>query len=327
MYSKLIHFVKYNNAFNIIFVIFFFGFGISFAASEDVRESVYSAQETVVSVDNTRIVSADLDNHNFNLRINSVIEDEKNYYAAYSYQTIIAENSIWQDKEIEKVLTISKEALGARDLGLYIAKELGENINYELSYLKRTQKLEREKGESQKIVTVEYSGLIGKLLDPKEMVIEGYEPVIPEPVPEVPATVEENPEMVIVSVKHDEPPAPEEQPPVETNKGQIPDPVSEPETTTSVPDPAEDPEPVTPIPPETAKPPASEPIVETPTASSTEEIQQEQETVPPAEELIDETLVQEVVSALLENNTAAPEEESLAPEIPPEAELSAPQAE
>ena len=199
MYQKVLHFIKYNNAFTIAFVIVFFGFGISFAASPAVRDSIYSSEETVVSVDNNLIVSAHLDNFNFNLRINSVTEDEKNYYAAYSYQTLAIEDGIWQSKEIEKTLTVSKEALAGKDLGLYVAKELGENINYELSYLKRVQKLEKEKGESRKVVAVAYSGLIGKLLSPKEEVIEGYTPVIPEPVPEVPATVESNPAAVIVS--------------------------------------------------------------------------------------------------------------------------------
>ena len=185
MYQKILHFIKYNNAFTIIFVICFFSFGIGFAASPEMRDSVYSSEETVTSVDNSLIVSADLDNFNFNLRINSVTEDEKNYYATYSYQTLAIEDGIWQNKEIEKTLTVSKEALGGKDLGLYVAEELGENINYELSYLKRVQELEKEKGKSQKVITVEYSGLIGKLLNPKEEVIEGYSPVIPEPVPAV----------------------------------------------------------------------------------------------------------------------------------------------
>src|SRR3989344_2837298 len=205
MNNGLLNFIKYNNTFTIIFVLVFFSFGISFAASSDLRDSVYSSEETAVSVDNSLIVSADLDNFSFNLRINSIIEDEKNYYATYSYQTLTIENSVWQSKEIEKTLTVNKEALEGKDFGLYLAKELGENINYELSYLKRVQKLEREKGESQKIVATEYSGLIGKLLDPKEEVIEGYNPVIPEPAPEVAATVESNPEEVIVSTPRSEP--------------------------------------------------------------------------------------------------------------------------
>jgi hypothetical protein len=202
MHKKVLNFIKYNNAFTIVFVICFFSFGITFAASPAARDSVYSSQETVVSVDNTAVVSADLDNFNFNLRIGSITEDAKNYYVAYSYQTFTVEDSVWQNKEIDKTLTVNKEALDGKDLGIYVAKQLGDNINYELSYLKRVQKLEQDKGASQKVVTVEYSGLIGKLLNPNEKVIEGYNPVIPEAVPEVAATVESNPAAVIVSTRH-----------------------------------------------------------------------------------------------------------------------------
>lgn len=205
MYGKIIHFIKYNNAFTIFLALFFFGFGISFAADPAILDPIYSSRESIVSVDNSSIISADLDNHNFNLRINAITEDEKNYYAAYSYQTMEIENSVWQNKQAEKVLTVNKEALEGKDLGLYVAKQLGENINYELSYLKKVQKLEKEKGESQKIITTEYSGLIGKLLDPKQEVIEGYTPVIPEPIPEVPVTVEEHPELIVVSTEYSEP--------------------------------------------------------------------------------------------------------------------------
>jgi hypothetical protein len=200
MFQKFLNFIKYNNAFTIILGMLFLGGGVTFAASPTARESVYSSQSTVISVDNGVIVSTNLDDFNFNLRINSITEDNKNYYAGYSYQTLAVENDIWQTKQIEKTLTVSKEDLNGKDLGLYVAKELGENMNYELSYLKRVQKLEREKGESQKIVTTEYSGLIGKMLDPKEEVIEGYSPVIPEPVPQTAAVVESRPQFIVVSV-------------------------------------------------------------------------------------------------------------------------------
>src|SRR3989344_1945090 len=203
MSEKILHFIKYNNAFVIGFVIVFLGVGISYAADPQVRDSIYSTESTLTSVDNGLIVSADLDNFNFNLKITSITEDEKNYYAIYSYQTLFIEDGIWKNKELEKTLTVEKEALGGKDLGLYVAQELGENMNYELSYLKRVQKAEKEKGKSQKVVTIEYAGLIGKLLDPKEMVIEGYSPVIPEPVePEAP--VEENQTEVVVSTPYSE---------------------------------------------------------------------------------------------------------------------------
>ncbi|MFA5831308.1 MAG: hypothetical protein WC878_05760 [Candidatus Paceibacterota bacterium] len=296
MYGKFLNFIKYNNAFTIILGLFFFGFGISFAANPAILDSVYSSQETVVSVDNSRIVSADLDSYNFNLRINSITEDEKNYYAAYSYQTMAIEDGVWQNKEIAKVLTVSREALEGKDLGLYVAKELGENINYELSYLKKVQQLEKEKGESQKIITTEYSGLIGKLLDPKEEIIEGYNPVIPEAVPEVPATLEDNPEMVIVSTQYPEP----EQEPTESQRSLSDDTQSEaPPVSDSVL-------------PQTV-PPEEEPVSE----SSLENA--ETTPSPAPEEMIDEELVQEVVDALIQTEpTQTSETESVATSTPEE---------
>lgn len=183
MYQKLIHFIKYHNAFNIIFVVVFLGFGMSYAASPEVRESVYSSTETIVSVDNTLIVSSDLDSFSFDLKINSITEDETNYYANYGYQTLAIGDSVWQNKWIDKTLKVNKKSLEGKDFGLYVAKELGENMDSERAYLKRVQKLEKEKGESRKMVAVEYSGLIGKFLNPRERVIDGYSPIIPEPTP------------------------------------------------------------------------------------------------------------------------------------------------
>jgi hypothetical protein len=199
MQQKIFNFIKYNNTFTIILGVIFLGGSVTFAASPTARESVYSSQATVVSVDNRLIVSTDLDNFNFNLRISSVTEDNKNYYAAYSYETMVIENGFWQIKEIDKTLTVSKEDLGGKDLGLYVAKELGDNIKYELSYLKRTQQLEKEKGETPKIIATEYSGLVGKMLNPKEEIIEGYNPVIPKPVSQTAAAVVSQPTAIIVS--------------------------------------------------------------------------------------------------------------------------------
>ena len=194
MKEKVLAFVKYNNIFAIAFMAVFFGFGISFAASPTVRESVYSSEETIIAVNNKLILTTNLDDFNFNLKINSVTEDEKNYYALYSYQTLAVLDGVWQTKGVEKTLTVSKEALGDKDLGLYLAKELGDNINYELSYLKRAQQLEKDRGESAKVVAVEYDGLIGKFLDPKELVIEGYDPVVETAAAEQASEVELHPE-------------------------------------------------------------------------------------------------------------------------------------
>ena len=180
MFQKILKFIKYNNATAIIFTIIFSGMTVSLAASEELRDSIYSSSEIVRSVDNRLIISTDLDTLNFNLRINSVKEDDKNYYVAYDYDALAIQDYIWKNVNLNKILTVDKEFLDGKDLGLYVAKQLGDNIKNESEYLKRVQDLEKNKGESQKIITTEYAGLIGKFLDPEEKVIEGYNPVIPE---------------------------------------------------------------------------------------------------------------------------------------------------
>ncbi len=304
MYQKILHFIKYNNAFTIILAVFFLGFGVSFAADEGVRKSVYASEDTVISIDNGAIVNADLANFNFNLRIDSVTEDDKNYYATYSYQTLLLEDGVWQNRGVSKVLKVSKEALEGRDLGLYVAKELGENINYELAYLQRVQKLEREKGESRKVVTTQYSGLIGKMLDPKEQVIEGYSPVIPEPVKET-ATVESNAASVIVSTPYYEPSDESENSAQNTTATPSSDSLGGATTSEPPSAPAENPQPATE--PATTTP-ATEPLPEPVSTSSPQATP-----LPEPEEMIDEELVQEVVEELL--NAPASAEDTTPPVV------------
>ena len=177
---RIIHFIKYHNAFTIGLVVIFTGFSATFAASPAVRDNIYSSRETVISTDNSRIISADLDQFSFNLKIESVTEDEKKYYIAYTFLTLAVKANVWQDMSKGATLVVSKEALSGQDLGLHVAKQLSDNINYELSYLKRVQELQKERGWSQKIVSIEYAGLVGRFLDAKEKVLSGYQPVIPE---------------------------------------------------------------------------------------------------------------------------------------------------
>jgi len=302
MSEKILNFIKYNNAFTIIFVVCFLSFGITFAASPAVRDNVYSSEETLVSVDNGLILSTNLDSFNFNLRINSVTEDEKNYYAVYAYQTLSIEDGFWQTKQVEKTLTISREALDGKDLGLYVAKELGENMNYELSYLKKVQKVEREKGESQKVIAVDYSGLIGKMLDPKELVIEGYEPVIPEVVEvEKIDQVELAPEEIVVST-----------PKIIQKETPTPVPISTPiETPTPVSPVSSSTEPVS---ESTSTPGDLESAPKSDTSSPVPEITPN----PAPEEMVDEELVKEVVDKLLQEPTPTLETTTPTPEVSPE---------
>lgn len=179
MREKLINFLKYNNAAVLIFVLCFLGFGVTFAASPSARDSVYSSRQSVVSDDNHAILAADLDNFDFSLRIESVTQDNQNYYVNYAYHTLLVQDNAWKNSAIAKTLKVRKEALAGRDLGLYAEAQLSENMNAELAYLKRAKKIQQDRGETQKIVVEEYAGLIGKLLNPAQKIIEGYVPVIP----------------------------------------------------------------------------------------------------------------------------------------------------
>ena len=284
--QKVIHFIKYNNAFTIGIMMLFLGAGMTFAASPAARGSVYSSSEKVTSIDNHLIVSTNLDGFNFNLKINSVTEDAKSYYIKYSYQTLAIENGAWQKVSREKTMTVSKASLEEKDLGLYVAGQLGENINYELSYLKEVQTM--QKGLTNKVVTVQYAGLVGKLLDPKEKVIRGYNPVIPEEAA-VLAAVEEpkvspDPSLFVENIPgYVKPPLNNPPPAVPFDEYAVRKVVEEMLA-------QHQPAPVVPPPTEELPPPAEEPPTppeETPPAEQTpppEEIPTPEPTPPPAEE-------------------------------------------
>jgi hypothetical protein len=180
MYQKIIQFIKYHNAFTIGFMIVFIGFSVSLAVSPEMRENFVSSQEVVHSIDNSYILAADLDNFNFGLQITAITEDADNYYVTYTYKTIAIQDYVWQEVAREKTLTFSRAVLGGKDLGLHVAEELSELINFELSFLKEVQQSEREKGLTQKIIATHYSGLIGRFLEPEEKVFPGYTPVVQE---------------------------------------------------------------------------------------------------------------------------------------------------
>lgn len=190
MFQKLLHFIKYHNAFNLILLAIFLVTASTFAASPEVRQGVadtfVSKTETVKSVDNRRLVTSDLNTLNPQLQVISISDDNDNYYAVYRYNTLSIQNYVWSEATEEKTLKIAKAQLGPHDLGLYIATKLGDVVSYELEYLKRAQALEKQNGETQKVATVAYSGLIGKFLDPEEKIFPGYEPVVKvvKPVPD-----------------------------------------------------------------------------------------------------------------------------------------------
>ncbi len=237
MFQKIIHFIKYHNAFTIGLALVLLATAGAFA-SEDVRNVVIGEEIiTEQGIDNSAILAADLENFDFAMQIMNVLEDAENYYVDWTYRTLAIKDNTWQEVGRTGTLTVSKTALAGQDLGLYVAEELGEIVDSELAYLKEVQEIEREKGQTQIVQTTTYTGLMGLVLDPRTKTLPGYEPVVKPP--------------VVVPT----PPAPVPDPPVDEKSLDVPqllEPTFEP-----TPDPAPAPAPAPEIPLiETTTPPA-----------------------------------------------------------------------
>lgn len=182
--SSFLSFLKYHNAVPLVAIFIFLGASATLAASPVVRDTIADAviqkKETIVSIDNNRIVSTDLENFNPALQIKEVTEDDEKFYVRYAFTNITLKDYVWQDVAEERILSIAKAELGGKDLGLRVAKELGEVLDYESGFLKEVQVKEKKKGTTKKVATVEYAGLVGKFLDPEQKEFEGYAPVVPE---------------------------------------------------------------------------------------------------------------------------------------------------
>jgi len=229
MLQKIIHFVKYHNAVSIgISLVFVLSF--SAMASDDIRGAVLGEKIVIEQgIDNSVLLATDLDKFDLAMQITAVSQDseplsvtdgdsisgDQNYYVTYIFKTLGIEDNRWQEIAREKVLTVSKVALGNEDLGIYVTKEISEVADNELAYLKEVQMAEKAKGETKVVETTDYSGLIGLVLDVKNKILPGYEPVI------------ELPEVVV-------PPEPEPVPTPEPISEPIPDPEPEPTPTTTV---------------------------------------------------------------------------------------------
>ena len=211
MFGRVLHIMQYHNATNwLLFGFLFVGLGTAFAATDSelrqaATDTFISESETITQVDNSALLEIDLELFDPELRIVEVVEDDDNYYAAYTFATLMLENGAWKETQKSDTLAVNKELLSGHDLGLYLADELGEVTNQELAFLREVQALERKKGATRKTVAIAYGGLIGRFLDPQEVEFDGYEPVIAEPEREnvplvtqipVPATPSETPQAI-----------------------------------------------------------------------------------------------------------------------------------
>ncbi len=174
------NFLKFNNAVPIgLFLLFGMGTA-AFAATPAAQQAIYDTQEEVVSVDNSYIVNADIANFDFKLQITSITSDATTYYIAYSYSIIDLVDYVWKPVTVTDTLKYSKLEMQGQDLGLAVSRQLSQLISSKKSYLLSVQTHEKANGQTQKVVATEYSGLVGKFLDPSEQSFPGYVPVVDE---------------------------------------------------------------------------------------------------------------------------------------------------
>lgn len=176
MKSRILNFIKYNNGFTLILAFVFIAGGTTFAANNP--ETFFAENQTIVSVDNSAILSANITSAYPNIKIVDVKQDTENFYITYSINILEIQDAVWVPVSDLRILKIQKTALRGGDLGLYVAKQLSEVNDYTVDYLKRVQKTEQQKGETKKMASVEYSGLIGKFLNPEVKELPGYTPTI-----------------------------------------------------------------------------------------------------------------------------------------------------
>ena len=160
------------------------------------------------AVDSTELRSVDLATFNPEAKITGVTDDEKNYYVDYTYDSYDIQDNTWGKVVRTNTLTVSKEALGETDLGLYVQKQIGEVLDYQLNYLKQVQVLELAKVAQAATKTQKYAKLIGLTLGANDSKLEDYTPVVAEPTVEehtVSAQAIQNSSSPVVPVAGDQP--------------------------------------------------------------------------------------------------------------------------
>jgi len=182
MFSKILHFLKYNNATVLaIALVFVLGTGV-FAAENP--QALGQQQTSVQGVDNTLLLSADLDSLNMDFKIGNIQEDDRYYYVNYTFLDLDILNNAWQYQVKEKNWKISKKL--KKDLGLYLAGKFSDMRAGRIDELKDKQAQARLNGATNRIQVTEYSGLIGKVLDTAANIFPGYVAVqkqdLPSPV-------------------------------------------------------------------------------------------------------------------------------------------------
>jgi len=169
------NFIKYNNTIPIVLGILVLSTSGALAASPAVRDSVFSSTQSVTSIDNSYLLSVNLDSFPFSITVTNVKEDTDSYYVSYTLHTIDLVNSVWQPTDKPLVLEVDKDALKGDTLGIYVSEQLAQVKDNEKARFTIAQDAERKKGQSQKVVATEYHGLVGSFLGSHDEAIPGYE--------------------------------------------------------------------------------------------------------------------------------------------------------
>lgn len=171
--DRIASFIKYNNAVPIILGLLFLGGGGAFAATNP--DAIYSVEAETRTVDNSYLLSADLESYPFSMRITGLTEDQDYFYVAYEFDTIDIVDGVWRDVAKQNELRISKALLGDGDLEEYAKSELAQVRDFEKGQLAQTQETEKRLGLSAKTVAITHTGLIGKMIRPGERVEPFYQ--------------------------------------------------------------------------------------------------------------------------------------------------------
>ena len=174
MFQKIIHFIKYNNLTALLVLAIFLATGGVFAQTPTGQEVIGQEQKTIEGIDNTLLLSADLDNFNMDFKIEKIEEDEKYFYVTYTYLDLIQEDNAWQYLIQEKVKKVSKKL--REDLGVYLTEQFKQEYEARLKYLREAKASAEKVGTETRTEVTGYTGLIGQVLNLADNVIPGYEP-------------------------------------------------------------------------------------------------------------------------------------------------------
>ena len=190
--KTLVDFIRYHNATPLILVAVLLVAGITLAASPKGKEVLFSDAVVVTDtsptlLDSTALQKTDLKKLDQGLRIDAILEDAGSFIVRYSYRTFEIHENTWKPLTKSKELKVDKKFLGNRDLGIYLADQIGQVMDQEVAYLIEVQNTFKQGPGHQS--SSQYTALIGKELDSNSKEFVGYQPVVQAPSKPIPSLV------------------------------------------------------------------------------------------------------------------------------------------